>query len=146
MDNASKKIESITIKDGDDITIDMNGCEYEPTIEDMTAPLITVEGGKCTITGNGELYGADGASSYRMLYITGGEVVINGNIKMNTQGSFNTQGNPIHVNGENAILRITGGVTIGVGGDWFNPWTNSIYAEKQRKFPLQTEDMSLRYN
>lgn len=136
MDNASKKIESITIKDGDDITIDMNGCEYEPTIEDMTAPLITVEGGKCTITGNGELYGADGASSYRMLYITGGEVVINGNIKMNTQGSFNTQGNPIHVNGENAILRITGGVTIGVGGDWFNPWTNSIYAEKAKEISI----------
>lgn len=134
--NNYEAIKSVTIKDGDDITIDMKGCKYSPYIINMTAPLITVEGGKCTITGNGKLYGENGASSYRMLYITGGEVVIDGNIKMDANGLFNTQGDPIHVNGENAILRITGGVTIGVGGDWFNPWTNSIYAEKAKEISI----------
>ena len=133
----SKRIKNITIKDGDDITIDMNGCKYKPSFNDRTAPLIMVEGGKCTITGNGKLYGANGASSYRMLYITGGEVVIDGNIKMDAVGPFSSQGNPIHVNGENAILRITGGVTIGAGNnDWYNPWTNSIYAEKAKEISI----------
>ena len=133
----SKRIKNITIKDGDDITIDMNGCKYKPAFNDRTAPLIMVEGGKCTITGNGKLYGANGASSYRMLYITGGEVVIAGNMEMDAQGPFSSQGNPIHVNGENAILRITGGVTIGAGNnDWYNPWTNSIYAEKAKEISI----------
>ena len=133
----SKRIKNITIKDGDDITIDMNGCKYKPSFNDRTAPLIMVEGGKCTITGNGKLYGANGASSYRMLYITGGEVVITGNMEMDAQGPFSSQGNPIHVNGENAILRITGGVTIGAGNnDWYNPWTNSIYAEKAKEISI----------
>lgn len=133
----SKRIKNITIKDGDDITIDMNGCKYKPSFNDRTAPLIMVEGGKCTITGNGKLYGANGASSYRMLYITGGEVVIAGNMEMDAQGPFSSQGNPIHVNGENAILRITGGVTIGAGNnDWYNPWTNSIYAEKAKEISI----------
>ena len=133
----SKRIKNITIKDGDDITIDMNGCKNKPSFNDRTAPLIMVEGGKCTITGNGKLYGANGASSYRMLYITGGEVVIDGNIKMDAVGPFSSQGNPIHVNGENAILRITGGVTIGAGNnDWYNPWTNSIYAEKAKEISI----------
>ena len=133
----SKRIKNITIKDGDDITIDMNGCKYKPSFNDRTAPLIMVEGGKCTITGNGKLYGANGASSYRMLYITGGEVVIAGNMEMDAQGPFSSQGNPIHVKGENAILRITGGVTIGAGNnDWYNPWTNSIYAEKAKEISI----------
>lgn len=135
--NNYEAIKSVTIKDGDDITIDMKGCKYSPYIINMTAPLITVEGGKCTITGNGKLYGENGASSYRMLYITGGEVVIDGNIKMDAVGSFSSQGNPIHVNGENAILRITGGVTIGRGNnDWYNAWNNSIYAEKAKEISI----------
>ena len=135
--DASKRIKNVTIKDGDDITIDMNGCIYELAINDRTAPLIMVESGKCTITGGGMLYSGNGASSFRMLYITGGEVVIDGNIKMDTQGPFNTQGNPIHVNGENAILRITGGVTIGRGNnDWYNPWNHSIYAEKAKEISI----------
>lgn len=130
-------IKSVTIKEGDDITIDMNGCKYEPYRSNMTAPLITVEGGKCTITGGGELCGANEAYSYRMLYITGGEVVIDGNIKMDALNSaFSSQGSPIHVNGESAILRITGGVTIGKGRDWYNPWTNSIYAEKAKEISI----------
>lgn len=134
--DVSSRIKNVTIKDGDDITIDMNGCIYELSIKDRTAPLITVEGGKCTITGNGKLYGAYGASSFRMLYITGGEVVIDGNIKMDAVGRFGSQGNPIHVNGENAILRITGGVRFSERGDWFNPWTNSIYAEKAKEISI----------
>lgn len=135
--NNYEAIKSVTIKDGDDITIDMKGCKYSPYIINMTAPLITVEGGKCTITGNGKLYGENGASSYRMLYITGGEVVIDGNIKMDANGLFNTQGDPIHVNGENAVLRITGGVTIGRGNnDWYNAWNNSSYAEKAKEISI----------
>lgn len=134
--DVSSRIKNVTIKDGDDITIDMNGCIYKLSINDRTAPLIMVEGGKCTITGNGKLYGAYGAYSFRMLYITGGEVVIDGNIKMDAVGPFSSQGNPIHVNGENAILRITGGVTFSERGDWFNPWTNSIYAEKAKEISI----------
>ena len=56
---------------------------------------------------------------------------------MDAVGPFSSQGNPIHVNGENAILRITGGVTIGAGNnDWYNPWTNSIYAEKAKEISI----------
>ena len=145
-------IKSVTIKDGDNITIDMNGCEYRSYINNMTAPLIMVEGGKCTITGDGNLYAfASRVSSIRMLYITGGEVVIDGNLKIDTIQTYCSLDNPIHVNGENAILRITGGVTIGAGYDnWSNSWKNSICAEKAKEIsitngryesPVQLEDV-----